>query len=80
MQEYLELIAEYRCSIKILQERIDIISAEIQRRSADSDPPESLSKRRYLLYCEIWEMQAAIRELEEYVEARTARGNKKTAS
>lgn len=69
MTDYLELIAQYEQSCTQVRQRI----AELTNRIAGREPlraaesVKSLQQRRYLLYCELADMEEAIAQMAEYV-------------
>jgi chaperonin cofactor prefoldin len=74
------MVHEYRQSVSLLQSRIDELNAQIRTHKGETVevPLNSLADRRYKLYQEIWELQAGIRAMMEYIEAVEGRGAKVT--
>ena len=74
MNEYQKMAESYEESIELIKGRIDELSAQINGHRIDGG--EALTKlvdRRYKLYQEVWELQASLRMIREYIEAVEAR-------
>ena len=71
MTDYRDMLYSYQESIDLLKGRIDELSEQISSKKS-SESGEVLSKlidRRYKLYQEVWELQACMRLICEYIEA-----------
>ena len=70
MNEYRRMAQSYEESIGLLKGRIDELSAQIGGHRDDSgEVLAKLTDRRYKLYQEVWELQASLRMIREYIDA-----------
>jgi len=70
MSDYREMVKSYEESIGLLKGRIDELTVQIGRHKAGGgETLNKLIKRRYKLYQEIWELQACLRMIWEYIDA-----------
>ena len=71
MTDYRDMLDSYQESIDLLKGRINELSEQIGSKKSGKDT-EALGKlvdRRYKLYQEVWELQACMRLICEYIEA-----------
>ena len=71
MDDYKDMLESYKESVCLLKGRIDELNTLIcgYEPGGDGDVLGKLAKRRYKLYQEIWELQACMRMIREYIEA-----------
>lgn len=69
MNNMLDTIAEYKQSCTQILDRIHALNAQIGGQAPATDDMQTLMRRRKMLYTELAEMQSAIQEMEEYVDA-----------
>jgi len=71
MNDYRKMLESYKESARLLQKRIDELTALICRYQPgiDGETLGKLAERRYKLYQEVWELQASMRMIREYVDA-----------
>lgn len=69
MQSIALTVEEYKQSRESLQRRIRELSAEIGKRQSkpEDSPTKQLHERRMKLYTQLWDIEYAIREMQEYL-------------
>lgn len=69
MQDITLTIKEYKASRELLQERIHELNAEIAKKPVGKEDSSTkrLHERRMKLYTELWDIEYAIREMQEYL-------------
>ncbi len=75
MEHFEKLIEEYAAQTVRVQERIAGLNAEITSafKAQKEGKAKLLSRRRLMLYHELWEMEESIRRMKEYLQCVRAR-------
>lgn len=64
-----QTIQQYKHSCSALRKRIDELNTQISGHTQpqNNEIPNNLQQRRYLLYTELYEMETAIHEMQQYL-------------